>query len=347
MKKSAKNIKKTEKTAKNTRQKKNKVLTGVISIVAILIAIAIGTIIGYNNYMYGRLSEINEEINFEERLFENAKANYDNPKVILDSSISLQKVFIDLNHEDGSSFYHFQFNGSFDEQGFPTEELYGKDGKYDTIYDDTIITEFSDRDELLIQSARNFVVEYIKDSNVLTDKEMLIQEVENLPFYLYTDSTHPELDELDAPAIYIGEAVFCNRKYQDFFCEFMFVHEMIHHVRLVTSGGKFSQERYYASKLDETITDLITYAMSPKMFTSNGFVSGYSQYYEPVNKYLTIFGEDALEAFFYGYEDFLESKYKTFSVEHDAFATALYHYMNGDGAMASCEVLINKWDSAW
>lgn len=331
------------KKAQYTTEKKSNIPVR-ITIIAITIAVVIAICaIGYNYYMYGSLSNINEEINYEEQLFQKAQENYENPVVMLDSSIMLKTVFLDCSNPESEPFYHFQLSGFETPQGFKMGELYGNDKKYLTVHEETTLEEFSNREELIIESARDHVVKYIQDSRVLTEKEKLIAGIKSIPFYLYSESTHEILKDLDAPAIHCGNAIYCNQKYEDYFCEWIFVHELFHHLRYLTSGS-FSSERYYALYLDETITDLLTASTNPKTFSSISYINGYEAYHEPVNKYLATFGENALSAYFYGYGEFFAS-YDTFQIEHDAFAFALQHYGKDIGPTACCEALIKHWHS--
>lgn len=323
-----------------TQRKSNPLVRTTVIFITIAIIIAICSI-GYNQYMYGGLSNINEEINFEEQLFQKAQENYENPMVMLDSSITLKTVFLDGSDPESEPFYHFQLNGFDAPQGFKSGEIYGNDIKYLTLHDETTLTEFSKRQELIIESARNHVVKYIQDSRVLFEKEKLIEGIRSIPFYLYSESTHEILKDLDAPAIHSGNAIYCNQEYEDYFCEWICTHELFHHLRYLTCGS-FSSERYYAMMLDETITDLLTASTSPNTFSSGHYINGYEGYYEPVNKYLATFGEDALYAYFYGYNEFFGSN-TTFKTEHDAFVFALEHYGKNIGPTACCETLIKYW----
>ena len=324
------------------QKKSNTLVRTAIIFITITVVIAICAI-GYNHYMYGSLSNINEEINYEEQLFQKAQENYENPGVMLDSSIMLKTVFLDYSDPESEPFYHFQLNGFETPQGFKMGELYGNDKKYLTVHEETTLEEFSNREELIIESARDHVVKYIQDSRVLTEKEKLIAGIKSIPFYLYSESTHEILKDLDAPAIHCGNAIYCNQKYEDYFCEWIFTHELFHHLRYLTCGN-FSSERYYALFLDEAITDLLTSSTNPKTFSSGSYTNGYEIYHEPVNKYLAIFGENALYAYFYGYDEFFSS-YTTFKTEHDAFAFALQYYGEDIGPTACCEALIKHWHS--
>lgn len=326
-----------------TIKKKSTPISRIVVILISSAAIIALCAIGYNQYMYGSISTINEKVNYEEQLFQNAQEDYENPEVILDSSIELKSVFLDSSDPESDPFYHFQLSGFDTPQGFKIGEFYGDDEKYLTISEETTFADFSKRQELIIESARDHVVKYIQDSKVLTEKDKLIEGIENIPFYLYTESSHDILKDLDAPAIHCGNAIYCNQEYEKYFCEWIFVHELFHHLRYLTCGN-FSSERYYSLYLDEAIADLLTCATQPKTFSSDRYANGYEIYHEPVNKYLAVFGEDALYSYFYGYNEFFSS-YTTFKTEHDAFAFALQYYGEDVGPTACCEALIKYWHS--
>lgn len=326
---------------KNATTKKN--INFVIPCVFLCLAIlAAGIFFGYNSYMYGGISDIDTETNFESQLFDNAEVDYNSPWVNMDPSIRLKDLYLSTL-ENGEPYYHFEII-NYDPQGFTFGEMRGDDFQYENVHSQMTLKEFSKRHELMIESARNFVIEFIKDSSVLTDKETLIEKIKNVPFYLYTDSTHELLKNLDAPAVHTGNAIYCFNEYKDYFCEFMYVHELVHHLRYLTLGERLSNVEYFATQFDETITDLITTSMDPKLLNSNEYQSGYSITHTVVNEYLHLFGEDALQAFFYGYEDFYDSRNITFKTEHEAFIVALEKYATGiEGAIVACETLIKYW----
>lgn len=337
-------MKKTTKASKKNATKKNNKLVipcVIFSLIAVLVA---GIFLGYNSYMYGQLSDINTETNFEDQLFMNAEDGYNDPWVSMDYSIRLKEVYLNTL-ETGELYYHFEIS-NYAPQGFMIGEMQGDDSKYENVHSTMTLKEFSKRHELMIESARNFVIEFINDSSVLTDKENLIEKINAVPFYLYTDSTHDIVGDLDSPAVHTGNAIYCNNEYKKYFCEFMYVHELIHHLRYLTLGESLSNVTYFATQFDETMTDLITNSMNPKIFKSNVYRNGYEDTYSVMNEYLYLFGEEALRAYFYGYEDFYASRTSTFATEHEAFIVALEKYSEGiEGAIVACETLIQYWDS--
>lgn len=338
MKKNAKKMSKTSKK-RNSQHHPSLLFALFLAVVAVIIVTII--MIAYNYYMYGDTSKPNNSINYEETLINDSCINQYHT-----SFNSIDKIIFDPDGME-NGIYSLYLNSESEPYQYQGCKFWADDKDLDYINQQTVFTNFTKREENIIQSSRDLVCKYIQDSSVLTDKEQLIEQVQSIPFYMYTETYHPELLEvIDSPAVYMGVGIYCNASYSEFFCEYMFVHELIHHLRYLTSGEKISNEMYFATAIDETIADIITFTINPKMFHNREYTSGYTVYFTPIYSYLSIFKEDALKAYFYGYDDFFESYGgSTFKTEHDAFVVILDSYDSYYRTPMVCDALFTTWET--
>lgn len=285
--------------------------------------------------------------NFEDKLFSDARYTSRHPQMgIMNATatdVQFDPTFSDLGLYTISlkEFPGYPFN-------MESCPLTGKDNNLEEIKQQTKFTEFSVKQEKIIEDSRNLVIKYINDSEVFTNKEELIEGIQTVPFYLYTESTHDMLINLeDVPAaVHLGGAIYCNIEFSDSFCEYVFAHELVHHLRYLTSDKQLSNELYFATSLDETIADVITLSMEPKVEFEEGYGSPYMVFYEPIYKYLNLFGRDALSAYFYGYDEFFEKNGgATFEREHNAFVVSLAYYDIAQDGIICTEGIYNAWNA--
>lgn len=339
---SNKNIKKTSVTIKrDTNYPKRLILA--LSLVITLIVIGTISMICYNNYLYSGCTNPETRVNYEESLFDRASYQY------IPENLTLDKLHFDpYGMENG--IYTLYINNEPDPYQYQGGYIWQtQDKNIDTINEQTDFTDFSKREENIIASARELVCKYIQDSTVLTDKAYLIDRINTIPFYKYTDSTHPEIiSVMDSPAVHMGIGIYCNKDFDKYFCEYMVVHELIHHIRYLTNGENILEERYYATAIDEGMADLITAIINPKFFNSEDYMSAYEVYYGPLLTYLSIFKEDALKAYFYGYENFFkEHGGNSFESEHHLFVVALGSYGTNYNTPWVCDTLFSTWDARY
>ena len=162
--------------------------------------------------------------------------------------------------------------------------------------------------------AKGIVVDYIRKSTILRDKEYLIEKIMEAPVRYGKDSSE------SCMAFYRDETIFVNKNAnQNDVCEWLFVHELVHYLCELTHGGA-GNEDYPFSLFVETMTDLITMSMDPWIW--DNIMSAYSDYYQWVLPYVGQFGEDAIKAYFYGHEEIWKKVGKdkfdlyVFSIEH-------------------------------
>lgn len=310
----------------------------------VLIAAAI-IAFGIHSEMNRGISKVDTSINYEDTLFNEASLNA-NMSFSPYYGVSLKSVEFDPSFSD-LGLYTIRLDGypmnDFNLESCP---LWGDDNDLEEINQQTLFKDFSKKHLKIIESSRQHVIEYINDSDVFTNKDELIEGIKNVKFYLYTKSTHEQLQNAEVSALHLGDGIYCNKKQMDFFCEYVVVHELVHHLRYLASDRKLSNELYFATSFDETITDLITLSMDPANTFKPGYGSPYYVYYGPVYKYLNLFGRDALSAYFYGYDEFFEENGgNTFKLEHNAYVVTLAYYnMASDGVICN-EGIYNAWDA--
>ena len=192
-----------------------------------------------------------------------------------------------------------------------------------------------------LKTAKSKVVAYINSSQIIKDKQTCIDKINQTPLY-YIDPIDINLldpNEIMPDAFYKDDAIWVFRNSLDSICEWMFVHEMIHYLREITNNtGK--EPVYHGMILDEVITDIICSSLKPKLI--NGIESGYAQYYDVGYKYLAIWKEAAIEAYFYGYQKLWNITGKD---EFDMFVF-FYHNMDCNELAHDCTIFtLSKWQS--
>ena len=335
----SKKNKKHKKSAVPSKKSTNQ--SSIYSTIAIFAIIMI-TIVAFallaSGVFQSPISTPDPSINYEDKLIEDA-----NSRAYITEEYKITDLKFDpTGMENG--LYDVYINNWSERYQYQGGRLYSKEKELDNIHEQTTFVEFSKREEKIIQSSRDLVCKYIQDSSVLTNKEWLINRIQTLPFYKYTDSTHPEIISImKAPGAHMINGIYCYDEFSEYYCEYFFVHELIHHLRYLTSGENLTTTLYYATQFAEAMTDIITTTIDPKMFNSPNYSSGYAKYYGPIYTYLSIFEEDALEAFFYGYDEFFANGGKTFEAEHNLFAVALGSYTTHPNTPMVCDALFNTW----
>ena len=340
------NTKKTVTTKRtNTKVKGNFFERHLWQILAIVAIIAVAVICIFTMTANAEVPTPDTEVNFEERLFNTAKEFSEAPDFYLDPAYTLKQVTVDNSREYYDlTAYLVKINNFEYDQLFEGGTFVGEASRYSGVYDETEFDEFSEHQLKMIESARSHVIEYIKDSNVLRDKESLIEAIKNVPFYLYTDTSNEELWEVSgSPAVHIGSAIFCYKEYDKFFSVYMFTHELFHHLRYLTCGADFSDMYYIGTPYDEGITDFLALSTGLECPTFKGYVTGYERFHNVIGEYLDIFGEKALEGFFYGTKEFMSSFYTNFEAEHHAFVCAIGYYEMDSTPKMVCRTILKYW----
>lgn len=223
---------------------------------------------------------------------------------------------------DDDDIYHIDING---------EELMVKiEGKFNKHIQKSNTKEYNSK---VIDSSRNKVIDYINNSQILKDKEELVNYIKNIPCKIADFSEGEAAAEYD----YKEDTVFINNKHKEDICEWMIVHELVHALSQKTNGG-IENERYPYNVFNEALTDTITSSMNPKLVQDG--ISLYSKYYEWIYLYLGCVGLDGIEAYFYGYDKILE---KIPEEELDIFVESIEQVDSQEDAIVIICNCINTW----
>lgn len=120
----------------------------------------------------------------------------------------------------------------------------------------------------------------------------------------------------------------------------MCVHEFIHAICYYTHDLNIENEIYANSLFNETMTDIITAALNPNL--KAGIKSSYSNYYNFVYPYINLFGETAIEAYFYGYDEI----YKQIGEDEFNFFILVTNNLDKEYAEVYYNNMIFKWYAA-
>lgn len=173
------------------------------------------------------------------------------------------------------------------------------------------------------------ITAYVKGSEILKDKEQILQKLGKI------ETKIAKMD--DTPALYKEGTMYIGRSYLDIVCEWMICHELIHAIADITNGG-VENESYAYYQFNEGLTDMITYTLNPEI--PEGYISGYAQYYDFIDLYVGCFGEDAIKAYFYGYDELWKTVGRA---EFDFWVYSLENIYNNEVAMVSVNNFLNKW----
>lgn len=167
------------------------------------------------------------------------------------------------------------------------------------LYVPTAVKKFEDKNTVqMINRCKKKVINYITESKLLTNKEELSKRISELEVY-----TAELTDDESVGAIwhYEDEVIYVEQDNVKYVCEWMFVHEMIHALSFYTHNSDIGNEEYGFTKFNEAFTDLITSAILYGSEEMN--YSGYAKYFEWLFPFVDNFGEDAISAYFYGYDE--------------------------------------------
>lgn len=160
----------------------------------------------------------------------------------------------------------------------------------------TSVSKLTQISKDILDSSKKLVNKFIESSNVLEDKEELIQ---------YIDEINVKEATFDLPNVGAcydpnNDRILVNSENSDCFCEWMLVHELFHALSHKTHQLEGKEQEFITSMFDETITDILTASLNPEI--TEGIISGYSKYGKLVYRYIGIMEEEAIKAYFYGYE---------------------------------------------
>ena len=183
-------------------------------------------------------------------------------------------------------------------------------------------------------SSKKKILKYIEDSTVLKDKQGIKKYIENLPvkYASYTGDMETGAYFSDADSV-----VYVNENVKDYVCEWMIVHEYVHAISFYTHGKIFKNEEFCYNMFNEIITDIITSSLNPKL--SEEVMSGYAFMYYLVYPYINLVAEEAINAYFYGYDNI----YKKINNDEFEFFVIVIENIEEDNAEVYYNNLIYKW----
>lgn len=185
----------------------------------------------------------------------------------------------------------------------------------------------------IVKKSREKVIEFIKQSKILKDKDKLMNYINGLNIQIADFSQNSGAAEYDLHQ----DTIYINRIYKEDVCEWMVVHEYIHALCQKTNGGE-QNLRYPYQLFNEALTDIITAELNPRL--SKNIESGYKKYYEFIYLYLGCTGMEGLEAYFYGYDEILKS---ISGLELDIFVESIEQVEMQENAIVIICNCINKW----
>lgn len=192
-----------------------------------------------------------------------------------------------------------------------------------------------------LKTAKEKVVSYISNSEIIQDKETAINKINQAPLYYIDPIDFNQLGQTDniPDAFYKDGAIWVLRTSTDYICEWMFTHELIHYLREITNNVEPQKLAYRGMIFDEAITDIICSSLKPSISVGE---SGYKRYYDVAYQYLNVWKQNAIKAYFYGYQEIWS---KTGKDEFDVFVYT-YHNMDISELAHDCTIFaLSKWEN--
>lgn len=206
-------------------------------------------------------------------------------------------------------------------------------------YSPKSIKPLDKREKSLYESSKEKVVEYIESSEILENKEEFKNFLDKVTIRMATYSE----DEL-VGAYYDNKTntIFVNELSEDQVCEWMFTHELIHALAYKTHGE--SEYTYMYTQFTEVMTDIITSSLDPELLEDELVISGYVPQYWLVYPIFTIFQDEALKGYWYGWEKFFIDE-KLDKDEFDLYVLVVANY-GQENSEAYFNNLLLKWEAA-
>lgn len=200
-----------------------------------------------------------------------------------------------------------------------------------TIHNKETIINVQDPNKKIVKifnTSKEHIVAYIQGSTILKDKDHIIKQL---------DSVEVKLASIEYPALYENKTLYIGKDYIDVVCEWMICHELVHCLSEITNKG-IENEPYAYNLFNEAITDIITFSMEPKI--PDGYISGYTEYYSYIFEYIGCFGEKAISAYFYGYDELWNTVGKT---DFDFWVSSFENSNTNEVALVCVNNFINQW----
>lgn len=199
------------------------------------------------------------------------------------------------------------------------------------------VTDISSKNAKILKNSQKLVNQYIDASSILKNKEEIKTYIDNLATKegIFTDDTG-----VGAYFSYVDNCIYINRDNSKFICEWMIVHELIHAISYYTHSCSIEKEEYAFNLFNEVLTDIITSTLNPKI--NETIKSGYAWYYDLLYPYISLFDEDAIYAYFYGYDSIYNQISKE---EFELYVIVLENY-GAENSDVYYNNLMYKWNAA-
>lgn len=194
------------------------------------------------------------------------------------------------------------------------------------------IKSLSSKYEKIYSKSKEMVYNYIENSSILKKKKDIKKYLENLDVKeaIFTDDINDGAYFSDE-----DDTIYINSDNSEVICEWMIIHELIHAIAYYTHGCNNEEYAYYI--FNEVMTDIITSSFNPDIDSS--IQSMYMNYSSLVYPYINLVGQEAIKAYFYGYESIYN---KVGRDEFDFYVIVIQHY-NEENSEAYYNNLIFKW----
>lgn len=172
----------------------------------------------------------------------------------------------------------------------------------------TEITPVSAKYSEILSNSKNLIFQYIDSSTILKDKDGIKEYIDSLNT---NEANFTDDDNVGAYFSHADSTLYINKNNAAYVCEWMIVHEYVHAISYYTHNCSIENEEYAFNLFNEILTDLITSSLNPKIV--DNVISGYSIDYSLLYPYIYLFKEDAIKAYFYGYDSIYEK------IDYDEF----------------------------
>ena len=136
------------------------------------------------------------------------------------------------------------------------------------------------KQQKMLNKAKEIALKYVDSSQIIkaNDKNTCKEAIKNVEV-VYANFI--EKDYKDIAMVTIDKVICVNANLEEYFSSYTYLHELIHVISNVTNKGtEYEFSSYRASKLNETITDLIAVRLAEENGISGYEVSAYQTYYE-------------------------------------------------------------------
>jgi len=150
----------------------------------------------------------------------------------------------------------------------------------------------------MLNNAQNKIKKYVEQSTIISDKERVITEFDKLQFFLV------DMDDKNDGAIFSphNNTVWINKKCKIEIDEYVFLHELFHALQNITYP--FQENMLFRGGwfYNEALTDMLALSLEPQVANK----PAYDGVYIWADQFISVFKEEAIKAYFYGYSDILE-----------------------------------------